>query len=474
MKKPDFLKKVKHIHFVGIKGVGMTALALCTQDLGIKISGTDVEETFVTDKVLRQRKIKWKVGFDPRHLQPKPDLVITTGAHGGLKNAEVVAAQKMAIPILTQAQALGKFMSGKDGISVCGVGGKSTTSSMIATVFSHAHQEPSFAIGVAEINPLGVAGRYAQGKEFIAEADEYVNSAGVDNRVKFLFQNPKVIVVTNIEHDHPNVYPSLKETKKTFKKFFKKIPTDGLLVACVDNPNVKDVVQKFSGPIQTYGFSRHADWQIEKLSFDQGEAIFKLASREITVDQIKIKVPGRFNVLNATAAFVVARFFGISPKLVKEGLAKFGGTKRRFEFIGKIDNVILYDDYAHHPEEIKATLKAAKAWFPQNRIVAIFQPHTYSRTKALFNEFARAFSSADLVIMTGIYASSREKEDLAINSQLLVKKARKYHSQAVYKPGEKEVVDFLKREKKSGDIIITIGAGDIFLWHQNILKSLKN
>ncbi|PJE69169.1 UDP-N-acetylmuramate--L-alanine ligase [Candidatus Shapirobacteria bacterium CG10_big_fil_rev_8_21_14_0_10_38_14] len=474
MKKPDFLKKAKHIHFVGIKGVGMTALALCAQDLGIKVGGCDIGEVFVTDRILKERKIKWNVGFDPVHLQPKPDLVITTGAHGGLKNPEVLVAKKMSIPILTQAQAFGKFMSEKDGISVCGVGGKSTTASMIATVFSHAQRKPSYAIGVAEIKPLGVAGKYTSGKEFIAEADEYVNSLGVDNRVKFFFQHPKVIVVTNIEHDHPDVYPSIKETKKTFKKFFETIPSGGLLVACVDNSNVEDVVQKFPRPLQTYGCSSQANWQVKKIDSAPGQFSFKLLYRGEIFDQIEIKVPGKFNVLNATATFIVARFFGISPKLIKEGLAKFGGTKRRFEFIGETGKVKLYDDYAHHPKEIKATLEAAKTWFPQNRIAVIFQPHTYSRTKALFNEFARTFSLADLVIITDIYASAREKDDLGINSQVLVKEASKYHPQVIYKRGKKEVIEFLKKKIKFGDIIFTMGAGDIFLWHQNILKSLKN
>lgn len=473
MKKPEFLKKVKYIHFVGIKGVGMTALACCTQDLGIKVSGSDVEEIFVTDKILKQRKIYWKIGFEEKHLKPRPDLVITTGAHGGLANPEVVAAGKLKIPILTHAQALGKFMEGKEGISVCGVGGKTTTSSMIATVLDYARKNPSFAIGVGEINSLGPGGRYDKGKEFIAEADEYANSPGIDNRPRFSFQKPKVIVVTNIEYDHPDMYQNLEQTKEVFKKFFQILPISGLLVACIDNPNTWDVVKNFPGNLQTYGFSPRADWQIVSSYLGQGQTIFSLSHKKVIIDEIKIKVPGRYNVLNATAAFAVGTFLGLDVKTIKNGLGRFAGTKRRFEFIGETNGIKIYDDYAHHPNEIKEVLMAAQKWFPQSRLIAIFQPHTYTRTKALFEEFAKCFFLAKLVIITDIYASARETNTLGISGRLLVQQASKYHSNVVYQPGEKEVAEFLKRQVKPNDIIMTLGAGSIFQWHKSILRALK-
>lgn len=452
----------------------MTALALCAQDLGMKISGSDVEEIFVTDKVLKQRKIRWKVGFTKKNLQPKPDLVITTGAHGGLSNPEVLAAGEMKIPILTHAQALGRFMEGKEGISVCGVGGKTTTSAMIATILEKAGRSPSYAIGVAEIKPLGSGGKYAKDGEFIAEADEYANSPGIDNRPRFSFQQPKVIVVTNIEYDHPDIYQNLEQTKEAFKKFFQVLPTDGLLVACVDNPNTWDTVCDFPGNLETYGFSPRADWQIVRSFFGQEQIIFSLSHKNVIVDEIKIKVPGRYNLLNATAAFAVGIFLGLDVKTIKSGLAKFAGTKRRFEFVGEVKGIKLYDDYAHHPNEIREVLLAAKKWFPQNRLVAIFQPHTYTRTKALFDEFAKAFSQAQTVVITDIYSSARETETLGISGKLLAEETRKYHSSVVYQPGEKEIGEFLKKEAKVGDIIFTLGAGSIFQWHKSILKALED
>jgi len=474
MKKPNFFKKINHVHFTGIKGVGMTALACCLQDMGIKISGSDVEETFVTDKILKKRKIRWRVGFSEKNLIPKPDLLITTGAHGGLNNPEVVAAKKMEIPVLTHAQALGEAMEEKRGISVCGVGGKTTTSSMIATVLNKGGRKPSYAIGVGEINPLGFPGRYALGEEFIAEADEYVNSPGVDNRPRFIFQNPKIIVVTNIEYDHPDVYPDFEATKNAFRSFFQKIHSGGLLLACADNRNTMEVAREFPEVLQTYGFSPRADWLVEKVYFGQRQTIFNLRHRGVIVENIRLRVPGRFNVLNATATFAVGAFLGMNFQVIKRGLEEFEGTKRRFEFIGEARGIKIYDDYAHHPTEIKQVIAAARQWFGENRLIVVFQPHTYSRTKILLEEFAKVFNDASLVVISEIYASAREKDNLGISGKILAEKIAKYHPKVFYKAGEEEVVEILKKETKAGDIIFTMGAGNIFLWHKTILKALKN
>ena len=471
----NIIKDLKHIHFTGIKGVGMTSLALCLQDLGIQISGSDIPEVFVTDEILAKRKINWKAGFGKQNLKPRPDLVITTGAHGGLNNPEVIAAKKMGIPVLTHAEALGRITKGKDTIAVCGVGGKTTTSSMIATLLDYGGLNPSFAIGVGNIFPLGVPARFDKmGNNFICEADEYANSFGVDNRPRFSYLTPKILIVTNIEHDHPDLYPSLEETKKTFHEFFLKVGKDGLLIACLDNLNVSQTIRGLGVPVATYGFNEKADWQIKDVYFKEAKTHFSLIARQENkrYEDLVLNIPGRFNTQNATAAFIAGRFLGLQEDPLRKGLEKYLGCRRRFEKIGEIDGVSIYDDYAHHPKELKALLLAAKEWFGDRRVVALFQPHTYSRTKALFNDFSRSFGDADVIAFMDIYASAREKPDLGVNSKKLAQEVKKYQRHVYYTAGQKETVSWIKREVRVGDVLITLGAGDIFHLHKNLLKTL--
>lgn len=474
------LKKVKHIHFVGIKGVGMAALALCARDLGKRVSGSDIEEVFVTDETLRKAKIAWKKGFNLKNLSPRPDLVIATGAHGGLNNSEVVAAKKAKIPVLMHAQALGLFMEGKTGISVCGVGGKTTTSAMIATLLDTAGFHPSFAVGVGSIAALGAPGRYdKKGEHFVTEADEFVTSPGIDDTPRFFHQKPKIAVVTNIEYDHPDVYPNLVATIEIFKQFFVRLGKEGLLVACWDNANTRKTANQLvsSGKIDrsqvvSYGFSPAADFRIEKVHFTQGKTIFDLTFERARIPDLVLPRPGRYNVLNATAAVAVGNFLGISFPILARGLARFSGTRRRFELIAETAGVKLYDDYAHHPAQIAAVLAAVRPWFPQGRTIAIFQPHTYSRTKALLAEFARSFSQAAVVVITDIYASAREKKDPDVSGEKLAFEVAKHHPEARYLP-KGELAEFVQDTALPGDIIMTLGAGDIFHEHKSILAALK-
>lgn len=459
------LPKIKHIHFTGIKGVGMTALALYCRDLGIKITGSDVEEIFVTDEVLRKNGIVWNLGFGKQNLVPKPDLDIVTAAHGGLLNPEVEEAKKLGIKVLTYAEALAALSKEKKIISVAGVGGKTTTSAMIATLLDCARLIPSYIIGVGSIDPLGDAGKYnSSGKYFVCEADEFAISPGVNNNPKFSLFKPFITVITNIEHDHPDIYPTLKDTLATFKKFFLKTPKTGLLVACIDNKNVANSIKNLHVPIETYGFNSKADWQIKNLRFENQTTTFQIFSRKqnLLLTKINLNVPGRFNALNATAAFVVGNYLGLDTKTIKTGLQIFQGSRRRFEKMGEYFGANFFDDYAHHPQEIRATLNAARDWFPEKRIVVIFQPHTYSRTKSLFKEFSESFKGADVVGLMDIYASAREFADSTISSKLLAAETKKHHKNAFYLGGKKETLKWLKKNIKEGDVVLTLGAGDIF------------
>ncbi len=467
------IDKLKHIHFTGIKGVGMTALCLCVKDLCKKITGSDVSEIFVTDETLKRNNIKWKEGFGEKNLRPKPDLLVTTAAHQGFLNPEVLSAKKKNIPVKSYAEFMSNLANQKKVISVCGVGGKTTTSSIIATMLHYSKLRPSYVIGVAEIFPLGNPGHYDKnGEFFVCEADDYVISPGVNNTPKFLLLNPFITVVTNIEYDHPDVYASFSETKLAFKKFFNKIPENGALIACIDNPNVEEVIKSLKIKILTYGFSDRSDYRIINVRNDDQRTLFDLfdkRNRKIYKD-IVINLPGEYNVRNATASFIVGLILNICENNIKRGIKKYKGCRRRFQRMGFYKGAIFYDDYAHHPSEIVSILGAARRWFTKRRIIAIFQPHTFSRTKALFYEFSRAFKDADTVCLTEIYSSARESKDETISSKLLVEEIKKYTENTYYLPKKDMIIKWLSDFIKKGDVVITLGAGDIFHIYESLRK----
>jgi len=468
------LNKIKSIHFTGIKGVGMTSLVLCAQDMGKKISGSDTDETFPTDKILRKRKINWRIGFSEKNLPRTCDLVIYTGAHGGITNPEVVAAKQKKIPILNYGQALGVFTQAKKVLATAGVGGKSTTSAMLATILDAAGLEPSFAVGAGNIKNLHTPGQYSKNSPyFVVETDEYVADPQADPTPKFHYLNPFIAIITNLEHDHPDVYPNLNKIYEIFQKFVDKVPPAGSIIVNIDNQHVKQFVRKLSRKVITYGFSSQADWQITKTHTADKKQFFALKHQDVNWSNLILNAPGEYNVLNATAAIIVAHQLGVPAEKIQTGIKKFIGTKRRFEFIGKVKGIELYDDYAHHPIEIKALLKATKDWLPGKRIIAIFQSHTYSRTKALLNDFAQSFHDAHQVIINQIFASAREKNKLGISGKTLTKAIKKYSSQVYYCPDKNTTIKHLLEHSQKGDAVFTIGAGNNWLWHQDILKALK-
>jgi UDP-N-acetylmuramate--alanine ligase len=359
----------------------------------------------------------------------------------------------------------------KRGISVCGVGGKSTVSAMIAVILEKAGLDPAFAVGVGSIPAVGMPGKWGKGKWFIAEADEYTTSPQ-DATPKMSYQHPEIIVLPNLEFDHPDVYRDLAATQNAFLAFLNRLPQDGVLVAGIDNPHVRDLLPKVKRPIVTYGFHSQADWQLEEPRVvNQCQQVMVRHGRESI--GLALPIPGRFNAANAVAALVVAARVGVTRQKIIDGLSQFTGTKRRFEKIAQVGSTLLYDDYAHHPLELGATLAAAKSWLPGKKILAIFQPHTYSRTKALLNDFALSFSDADTVVVTDIYASARETEDLGMSGEMLAAKIKAYHKRVEFCPDQEAVLNFLKKEKVRDTAIFTLGAGDIFLWHKAIRKVIE-
>jgi UDP-N-acetylmuramate--alanine ligase len=468
MTEKHSIHTAKNIHFTGIKGVGMTAAALCAQDMGANVTGSDVKDTFVTDEILKKRGIFFKGGFKPENVNIDTDLVIYTGAHHGQNNPEVIYAQNQGITAISQAEAVGQLMQSKKGISVCGVGGKTSTSSMIATIFEHAQKNPSYLIGVARIPSLPAPGKYVfDSQVFIAEADEYITSPGSNSTPRFMYQNPSMIVCTNIAHDHPDAYKDIVQVKSAYQAFFAKVPEKGTIIANGDCQNSKDVLNN-NPKVIFVGFSETADCHITKSLFSNGEHIIEFVYQGKTY-QFTIYVPGKYNARNAVMAYIVCHRYGLGDEIIKQGLRQFKGSNRRLEKIAEINNILFYDDYAHHPEEIKAVATAVKEAFPEKRSIFIFQPHTYSRTKTLLNQFSESFSEVDCVIVTDIFASAREKADPTISGKILADQIKTNHQNVVYIPKD-EIVEYVVKIAIPEGIIVTIGAGDVYKLHHELIS----
>ena len=470
------MNKVKSIHFVGIKGVGMAPLAVIAKEAKVKVTGSDIDEEFITDESLKRAGIVPFVGFDGSHVE-KPDLVIASGAHGGMDNAEVKAAKTKGIKVLMQGQAVGEFMQGSllgrqfEGISVAGAHGKTTTAAMIATVLKVAETDPSYVIGTGDIPSLGSSGHFGRGKYFVAEADEYVTDPQYDKTIKFLWQHPKIAVFTNIEFDHPDVYESIDELRSAFIKFANSLSEDCLLVANGDDPQIQRILERFEGKVITYGFSPKNDYSLQRVSISGERMFFWVTAKEVSLGEFSLGVTGEHNGLNALSAIIVASELGISIEKIKVGISAYSGSKRRSEFVGKLPSgALAYDDYAHHPTEIKNTLKTFKKTFPKSRIVCIFQPHTYSRTKSLLSEFKMSFMDADEVIITDIYASLREEKDPAISSEILTREVAKNHRSVTFLPKLSDVVEYLSQKQYDRNtVVVSMGAGDVYKIWTNLL-----
>lgn len=461
--------KVRHLHFVGIKGVGMTPLAILAKEAGIMVTGCDVEDSFITDEPLKKSQIPVSVGFSKEHLAGV-DLVITTGAHNGYSNLEVVAAKENNIPILTQGQAVGSFMTGslfnkkQKGISVSGCHGKTTTTAMIATIFTSAKLDPSFIIGTSKIPSLSFPGHFGNGDYFISEADEYVNEPKFDKTPKFIFQHPNILLVTNIEFDHPDVYLNINEVINAYKAFIKNLREKDILIINGDDFNSLKLLENYRGKVIKFGINSSNDYVLYDCRLEENFMKFSVSHKGQEVGEFKSYAIGIHNGLNALAAIVVSIIAGISILEVKEGLLAFRGTKRRFEYKGKLlSGSLVYDDYAHHPTEIKETLKAFRLLFPNKKIVCIFQPHTFSRTKLLFEEFKYSFKLSDEVLVTNIYASKREAQDTSVSSKSLVEALQSQNVKALFMDSFDDVLKYIQEKALKNDyVFITMGAGDIY------------
>jgi UDP-N-acetylmuramate--alanine ligase len=461
-------------YLVGIKGVAMTSLAQLLIDAGKTVRGSDVKDNFVTADLLKQLDVTIDQGFESE-LPQETDCLIYTAAHQGLQNKQVQTAKALGIPHLSQAEALAYFFNQKQGIAVCGVGGKSTISAMITWILENTGHAPSFSVGVGNINGLGKTGVWNPASEyFVAEADEYVIDPTAAQRgetitPRFSFLKPYLTVSSNILWDHPDVYQNYEQTLHAFQAFFQNIDHQGCLIH-PSNPDYLSIPTSARTRL-TYGADASATYQYVYLTQSSVEgktyALIKYEDEEVPLELI---VPGEFNVFNATAALAACHYLGIPLDAGAESLASFNSTMRRFEQIGIKAGVTYYDDYAHHPHEIKAAVAALNDWFPSSRKVVAFQPHTYSRTKELFDKFIESFAEAQEIILLDIFASAREAKDETVSSQHLAEAiSQRFPNKSVLLLSQpSDLALYCQTELSEGSVLLTLGAGDIYTAHNNI------
>ncbi len=469
----------KNIFILGIKGVAMAHIALILQEMGKQVSGVDVKGSFITDEEIEKNHITWSVGFDPSLLPHDTDVVIYAASHGGVNNPLIQEAQKRNIKVMTQPEALEEiFSSFKKKIAVCGTHGKTTTSSLLSHLLIQLKKTPSYLIGAPRFGKYWGAD-YQKSEYFVLEADEYGVNPPFDTTPKFHLLNPDYIIATNIDFDHPDIYKDLLSVKKAFLYFFKKQPIKKI-IACRDDENLTEVLRTIpKDRCITYGFSGDSDLIIRDIKTvtknDRVSQCISLSYKGSDLGEFMTLLFGKKNALNVAGVVLFLLEIGFEQEKIKKALIHFSGPQRRFELVHRVGDILLFDDYAHHPEEIDATIDAFRTRFPSRRLILIFQPHTYSRSLSLQLDFIKSLSHADLSILTDIFPSAREKQgQFPITSSDMVNKA---HSQKVkdilFQP-KKNIVSFLEKNIRQGDIICTMGAGDIYTLKNDIIKLMNH
>ncbi len=452
-------RKIQRIHFVGIGGIGMSGIAEVLLNLGYQISGSDLKESEVTRR-LQSLGCEVFYGHRRENVKEVDVVVVSSAIRNG--NPEVEVAEERRIPVIPRAEMLAELMRMKYGIAIAGTHGKTTTTSLIATVLAAAGLDPTVVIG-GRLNSIGSNARLGQGEYLVAEADESDGS--------FLKLMPTIAVVTNIDPEHLDYYSGIEEIKETFLNFLNRIPFYGLAVLCLDHPNIQSLIPRLKKRFTTYGLTTQADFQAKEISFEGLSTSFDVIHHRQVIGRLKIRMPGIHNVYNSLATLAAAFELDIPFDTVREALRDFSGIQRRFQIKGEKRDILIVDDYGHHPVEIKATLRAARAGW-ERRIIVVFQPHRYTRTKALFGEFLTAFNEADVLILTEIYPAGEDPIE-GIEAKALFEGIRDYgHKDVTYLSDKKEIVDHLLRIVRAGDMVMTLGAGDIWQVSDELMRRL--
>ena len=457
----------ERVHIVGIGGIGLSAIARILLSWGVQVSGSDLGLSNLTDE-LAALGARLHQGHAAENLGQATLVLVSSAVPED--NPEVLAARERGLPVLKRAHFLGEMMAGKTGIAIAGTHGKTTTTAMLAHVLTASGQDPTAIVGGIAEN-LGANARSGSGPHFVIEADEYDGM--------FLGLRPQVAVVTHLEWDHPDCYPDLGEMISAFERFLGLVPPGGQVVACTDEPHVKELLATATLQVGVqairYGTSSGADWRAGDIRRNErGGNDFCVLVNEKAYAQVSLALPGQHNAKNALGVAAVAASLGLEPEPVAAALATFRGVKRRFEIKGEAHGITVVDDYAHHPTEIRATLRAARERFGGRPLWAVFQPHTYSRTRALFDAYVSAFGDADHVLITDIYAA-REKDSLGLHASSLAQAIAEQRGQhARYCASLDEAVAYLSERLGSGHVLITLGAGDGYRIGERILEAITS
>ncbi len=451
------------IHFIGIGGAGMSGIAKVLLELGYKVSGSDLSTSDITKRLESMGASIYR-GHQEDNLDEGVDKVVVSSAVPK-DNPEVVKAQRLGIPVIQRAEMLGYLMEFQKGIAVAGAHGKTTTTSMISLILEKNGYDPTVVVG-GELNDIGGNAKLGAGRYLVAEADESDGS--------FLKLKPTVTVVTNVEDDHLDYYGTRENIQNAFREFISRTPHEGFSVLCLDDPVLSKMIPQIKGAarIITYGFSPEADFSAVNINLEKIPTSATVLLQGKVLGEIYLNIPGKHNVLNALATVAVGINCGLSFQEIVNGLQAFHGVQRRFQQVGRIEGIQVVDDYAHHPTEIKATLAAARTTRPK-RVVAVFQPHRFTRTQLLAHEFGTAFTDADILIINEIYPAG-EKPIPGVSARLIVDQIKAQTRQPLeYIENKNDITKRLLEIVQSGDLVITLGAGNIWTVGQELVRTLK-
>ncbi|MEW6052511.1 MAG: UDP-N-acetylmuramate--L-alanine ligase [Nitrospirota bacterium] len=458
-------ERYRVIHFVGIGGIGMSGIAEVLHNLGYTVTGSDLRDSETTKK-LRTLGIKVYIGHYAENIDDAHVLVISSAVAGS--NPEVIEAKRKSIPVIPRAEMLAELARLKYSVLVAGAHGKTTTTSLISTIFAYGGLDPTVVIG-GRLKATGSNARLGQGAFLVAEADESDGS--------FLKLSPTIGVVTNIDREHMDFFKTIDSLKEAFLSFMNKVPFYGTTVVCIENAHLRSLLPSVHRRYVTYGLTQNAHLYAENIRKGFMSVSFEAVYKGRNIGVFELPIPGVHNVLNSLASIGVALILKMEPQIVKDALREFSGIQRRMEFKGEVAGIKVYDDYGHHPAEILATLKAVKeglelAGQKTGRLLVLFQPHRYTRTRDLFDDFSVSFADADLLVVLDIYAAGESPVE-GVNAEILAQRIRGAGNEnAVYLPDHGEAVDYIVETSREGDIVLTLGAGNVWKLGEEMLERL--